>query len=120
VFRRLPVLPVVGPLAGVVLALAAWSLPAARRRAHRQRAAHTRRPAPAGHRGRVRRAGRVGPVLALTAEHVPAYPGAVDAERLEQCRGLRNLQVLAAIVTDDIQGAELHDDVVARLRPWRD
>lgn len=56
----------------------------------------------------------------LTAEHIDAYPGDVDPQRLEDCRDLRNLQVLAALLTDDLQDATLHDAVVARLQQrWR-
>jgi hypothetical protein len=52
----------------------------------------------------------------LTADYVAAYPGEVDRDRLEDCRDLRSLQVLAAILTDDIQDAGLYDEVTARLR----
>jgi hypothetical protein len=54
----------------------------------------------------------------LTDEHADAYPGDVDAERLAQCRGLRNLQVLAALLTDDVQDPTILDDVLSGLRPW--
>lgn len=52
----------------------------------------------------------------LTDDFVDAYPGEVDRERLEDCRDLRNLQVLAGILTDGVQDASLYDDVCARLR----
>jgi hypothetical protein len=52
----------------------------------------------------------------LTAEHLDAYPDDVDAQRLELCRDLRNLQVLAALVSDDVQDATIYDAVVARLQ----
>jgi thiamine kinase-like enzyme len=52
----------------------------------------------------------------LTADYIDAYPGPVDSERLEQCRDLRSLQILAALLTDDIQDASLYDAVVGRLR----
>lgn len=55
----------------------------------------------------------------LTADHIAAYPGDVDAERLEDCRDLRNLQILAALLTDDLQDATLYDAVVARLQQRR-
>jgi hypothetical protein len=52
----------------------------------------------------------------LTADFTNAYPGDLDSERLEDCRDLRNLQILAAILTDDVQDASLYDDLIARLR----
>lgn len=52
----------------------------------------------------------------LTPDFIRAYPGEIDLSRLEDCRDLRDLQVLAAILTDDIQGSSLYDDVTARLR----
>jgi streptomycin 6-kinase len=52
----------------------------------------------------------------LTPDYVGAYPGAVDSERLEQCRDLRSLQILAGILTDDLQDAGLSDEVTGRLR----
>jgi hypothetical protein len=52
----------------------------------------------------------------LTPDYVDAYPGAVDSERLEQCRDLRNLQILAGILTDDLQDPSLYDEVTERLR----
>lgn len=55
----------------------------------------------------------------LTAEHIDAYPGDVDYQRLEDCRDLRNLQVLAALLTDDLQDATLYEAVVARLQQRR-
>ncbi|HUR50842.1 MAG TPA: aminoglycoside phosphotransferase family protein [Mycobacteriales bacterium] len=52
----------------------------------------------------------------LSPELVEAYPGELDRERLEDCRDLRNLQVLAALLTDDVQEPALRDDVTRRLR----
>lgn len=52
----------------------------------------------------------------LTATFVDAYPGQINRDRLEDCRDLRNLQVLAAILTDEIQDTSLYDEVTARLR----
>jgi hypothetical protein len=52
----------------------------------------------------------------LTPDYVDAYPGAVDSERLEQCRDLRNVQILAGILTDDLQDPSLYDEVTGRLR----
>jgi hypothetical protein len=52
----------------------------------------------------------------LTAEYVDAYPGDVDRDRLEDCRDLRSLQVLAAILTDDVQDATLYEEICGRLR----
>lgn len=52
----------------------------------------------------------------LTDDSVDAYPGDVDRQRLEECRDLRNLQVLACLLTDDLQDANAYDDVSARLR----
>jgi hypothetical protein len=50
---------------------------------------------------------------------VDAYPGALDSERLEQCRDLRSLQILAGILTDDLQDAGLYGEVPERLRRRR-
>ena len=52
----------------------------------------------------------------LTDDFVDAYPSEVDMERLEDCRDLQDLQVLAGILTDGVQDATLYDDVCARLR----
>lgn len=51
----------------------------------------------------------------LGDEFVDAYPGEVDRERLEDCRDLRSLQILAGKLTDRIQDAPLVE-VVSRLR----
>lgn len=55
----------------------------------------------------------------LTAEHIDNYPGDVNPQRLEDCRDLRNLQVLAALLTDDLQDATLYEAVAARLQQRR-
>lgn len=47
---------------------------------------------------------------------VDAYLGDLDRERLEHCRDLRHLQILAGLVTDDVQDTRLYDDVTGRLR----
>src|SRR4051812_8276435 len=50
-----------------------------------------------------------------TASFVDAYPGELDRTRLEHSRNLRSLQILAGILTDDIQDASLYDEITARL-----
>ena len=63
----------------------------------------------------------VGPVewdlasTTVTNEAVSAYPGAVDSARLEDCRALRRLQILAALLTDDVADPVLHDETVSAL-----
>lgn len=52
----------------------------------------------------------------ITDEFVDAYPGDVNRARLEECRDLRRLQILAAILTDDIQDASLQGELTAQLR----
>ena len=52
----------------------------------------------------------------LTDDFIDAYPGAVDRERLEECRDLRNLQILAAILTGNLNAPEVRHAVTARLR----
>lgn len=51
----------------------------------------------------------------VSEEAVAAYPGPVDRERLEDCRDLRRLQILAALLTDDLQAGTLYDGLVTRL-----
>lgn len=51
----------------------------------------------------------------LTADAVAAYPGPVDVARLADCRRVRQLQVLAGVLTDDLSPPELLDDVLAAL-----
>ena len=55
----------------------------------------------------------------LTDEYVDSYPGELDRARLEDCRALRDLQILAALLTDDVQDATLYDAVTSRLQRWR-
>ena len=52
----------------------------------------------------------------LTAAFIDAYPGDIDPARLEDCRDLRSLQILAGILSDDLQDAGLYDEITARLR----
>jgi hypothetical protein len=52
----------------------------------------------------------------LTDEAVAAYGDGVDLVRLRDCRDLRRLQILAGIVTDDVQDASLYDEIVTALR----
>jgi hypothetical protein len=51
----------------------------------------------------------------LSDEHADAYPGGIDRQRLQDCRTLRNLQVLAALVLNRELSGPMHDDVAARL-----
>ncbi len=63
----------------------------------------------------------VGPVewdlasVTLTDEAVSAYPGRIDPDRLEDCRALRRLQILAGILTDDLADPALYDETVSAL-----
>lgn len=52
----------------------------------------------------------------LTDEYVDAYPGPVDRDLLELCRDLRSLQILAGILTDELQDSGLYDEISGRLR----
>lgn len=52
----------------------------------------------------------------LTDEFVDAYPNPIDRDRLEECRDLRDLQILSALLTDDVQDPALYDAVTTRLR----
>lgn len=67
----------------------------------------------------------VGPVewdlasATITDEAVAAYPGPIDRTRLADCRDLRRLQILAGVLTDDIQDSKLYDGLVAALRRRR-
>ena len=64
----------------------------------------------------------VGPVewdlasVTVTDEAVAAYPGVVDRRRLQDCRDLRRLQILAGVLTDDVQDASLYGRLCAALR----
>ncbi len=51
----------------------------------------------------------------LTNAAVTAY-GEVDPVRLADCRDLRRLQILAGVLTDDVQDASLYDGLVSALR----
>ncbi len=55
----------------------------------------------------------------LSDDHVAAYPGPVDRDRLEECRALRHLQILAGLLTDDVQDRDLHAEVTQRLERYR-
>ena len=63
----------------------------------------------------------VGPVewdlasLTLDDEAVDAYPGRIDPHRLEECRDLRRLQVIASLLVGEFD-AELYADLVAALQ----
>lgn len=54
----------------------------------------------------------------LTDDAVEAYGMGVDRDRLEDCRDLRRLQILAGILTDDVQDASLQDELVGHLQRW--
>ena len=51
----------------------------------------------------------------ITEDTVAAYQGEVDRARLEECRDLRRLQILAAVLTDEVQDASLYDELVTAL-----
>lgn len=54
----------------------------------------------------------------LSDDYVNAYPAPINRDRLEDCRGLRRLQILAGILTDDLQDSNLYDEVTARLTSY--
>jgi hypothetical protein len=54
--------------------------------------------------------------MKVTDDAVAAYPGEVDHARLADCRDLRRLQILAGILTDDLQDASLRDELMDALR----
>ncbi|MDP9164694.1 MAG: aminoglycoside phosphotransferase family protein [Actinomycetota bacterium] len=64
----------------------------------------------------------VGPVewdlasTTVTEEAVTAYPGPVDDDRLEDCRALRRLQILAGVLTDDVADPSLYEETVSALQ----
>ena len=59
----------------------------------------------------------VGPASrTLSDDYISAYPGQIDRDRLEDCRDLRCLQILAGILTDDLQDHDLYEEVTDRLR----
>ena len=54
----------------------------------------------------------------LTDDYIEAYPAHLDRQRLEACRDLRRLQILAGILTDDLQDPDLYKKVTGRLRRY--
>lgn len=52
----------------------------------------------------------------VTDEAVAAYPGPVDAALLADCRDLRRLQILAGVLTDDVQHPDLYGEIAEALR----
>jgi hypothetical protein len=64
----------------------------------------------------------VGPVewdlasATITDEALATYPGVVERARLADCRDLRRLQILAGVLTDDVQDPGLYDRLVVALR----
>ena len=52
----------------------------------------------------------------LTDEAVRAYGGPIDPGRLADCRDLRRLQILAGVLTDDVQDGGLYDELVGSLQ----
>ncbi|WP_344156974.1 phosphotransferase enzyme family protein [Nocardioides koreensis] len=64
----------------------------------------------------------VGPVewdlasLTVTEEALSAYPGRLDIVRLEECRDLRRLQILAQLLVGDFDEPALEEEIRTRLR----
>ncbi|HVF19683.1 MAG TPA: aminoglycoside phosphotransferase family protein [Mycobacteriales bacterium] len=58
--------------------------------------------------------------MTITEEALASYPGSIDRARLQDCRDLRRLQVLASLVVLDDQDTALYEDLVTYLngRPW--
>lgn len=54
--------------------------------------------------------------LTVSEEAVASYPGRVDRERLEDCRDLRRLQILAQLLVGDFDEPELQESLRAKLR----
>ena len=54
----------------------------------------------------------------LSDNYVNAYPGHIDRDRLEDCRDLRHLQILAGILIEDLQDPDLYEEVTDRLRRY--
>lgn len=54
--------------------------------------------------------------LTLSDEAVDAYPGDVDRTRLEECRDLRRLQVLASLLVGGFDEPVLRASLSAALR----
>jgi len=63
----------------------------------------------------------VGPVewdlasMTITDDALAAYPGRIDRARLEACRDLRRLQVLASLLVGDVDDGALQNKLVSRL-----
>lgn len=63
----------------------------------------------------------VGPVewdlasLTVTEEALSAYPGRLDVTRLEECRDLRRLQILAQLLVSDFDEPALEEEMRTRL-----
>jgi aminoglycoside/choline kinase family phosphotransferase len=53
----------------------------------------------------------------VSDDAIAAYPAALDSHLLQRCRQLRRLQVLAAVLTDDLQpdAIRLRDELTAAL-----
>ena len=54
--------------------------------------------------------------LTVTDEAVAAYPGPIDETRLEECRDLRRLQILASLLVGDIDAPSLDASLRAALQ----
>ncbi len=54
--------------------------------------------------------------LTLDRRAIEAYPGAIDESRLEECRDLRHLQILATLLVMGLDEEALYDRLVTRLR----
>lgn len=54
--------------------------------------------------------------LTITDEALDAYPGHIDRVRLEECRDLRRLQILASLLVGDFDEAALYEELIARLQ----
>ena len=54
--------------------------------------------------------------MTVTDAALAAYPGHLDPTRLEECRDLRRLQILASLLVGDLDEASLHDTIVSSLR----
>lgn len=64
----------------------------------------------------------VGPIawdlasMTVTEEAIAAYPGHVDRARLEECRDLRRLQILASLLVGNLDEAELYESLTVKLQ----
>jgi len=45
-----------------------------------------------------------------------AYPGRIDLTRLDECRDLRHLQILASLLVGQVDDASLYEELIERLR----